>query len=694
MRIILDIECSTTKINGKTNPSPYLTTNKLVSVGYVDIDTGEHDYFIFKHNELDDDGTIKRENYDKLQNILNKATLIGGHNIKFDMSWLLECGFTHNAELYDTMIAQYVFSKGLKVPLSLDACCERYGLTKKLDVLKTYFAKGLNTNEIPLAELIEYGQQDIASTLELYNKQQELMATEADHIYMKKAVDLMCKTLPSIIDMERNGIHIDLEELDRVEKQYREEYNQLKGKLNTIIVDVMGHTPINLDSSEHLSQIIYSRKVNDKAVWKELFNLGSEVRNSVVKLKYQTRMSEYEFYKVINKNTTKLRKTIAEQCTDCKGYGKIRKFKKNGSEFKKEHICKTCTGAGFLYKETKKYAGLRLSAISSLYAATGGFSTDKVTIAEFLKDDKLSEQAREFLTALLRINAISSYLSTFVEGIRKNTRNNTLHCSFNQCVTATGRLSSSNINCQNMPRNKTFPIRKVFTSRFEGGKLLSVDFKQLEFRVAAILAKDEQATKDILNEVDIHVFTRDTITAAGQPMDRQEAKIRTFKPLFGGVTGTPAEEAYYKAFLAKYKGIDKWQHDLENEALNTKQIKSPSGRIYAFPNVRRMPNGSVLGGTQIKNYPVQGFATGDLSPVAMIELYNRIKNLKSKLMLVVHDDCTFDVHPDEVKEVTQIVKYVFGNFNKFITEYFDLTTEIPIEGEVSIGNNWMDKIAI
>lgn len=691
MRIVLDIETTYTILeNKRKNPSPYLSTNRLVSVGIVDIDTKEQHYFVLAHKEVQGQQIEEKK---QLQALLNKATLVVGHNLKFDIAWLLECGYSCNAELYDTMIAEYVFAKGQKIPLSLAASCERYALSSKLDILTSYFAKGYNTDEIPLSELIEYGIQDCLSTKELYEKHQSLMALNTDCAYMSKAVKLMNSTLPVLIDIERNGIYIDTAALEVVEKEYRLEYNSIKARLQEIITHVMGHTPVNLESPEHLSQVLYSRKVKDKKQWKEMFNLGTEIRNSVVKTKHSRYMPKTLFTKLVKEHTSVVYRTIASQCECCKGTGKIQKIKKDGSNFKNMTCCPECDSVGYKYEATDKVAGFRILPLNAEYAATGGFSTDKVTIMELLKDEKLKPVVREFLTGLLRLNSIATYLTTFVEGIKKNVKNNILHTSFNQCLTATGRLSSSNPNFQNLPRGKTFPVRRVITSRFENGQVFSVDFKQLEFRVAAILANDKQAEADILNNVDIHIFTRDTITAAGQPMDRQDAKIRTFKPLYGGIKGTEAEEAYYKAFLLKYKGIDEWQKSLENEALSTGQIKSPSGRIYSFPQVRRMPNGSVLGHTQIKNYIVQGFATGDITPVALIEIWHRLvsSNMKSKIVLTVHDDITLDVHPDEVEQVVTMVQRVFKNMNNFVEGWFGIQTKIPIEGDFSIGINWLDK---
>ena len=103
---------------------------------------------------------------------------------------------------------------------------------------------------------------------------------------------------------------------------------------------------------------------------------------------------------------------------------------------------------------------------------------------------------------------------------------------FMQAITATGRLSSRVPNFQNQPRGKTFPIRKVVSSRFKDGKIIEIDFAQLEFRTAVFLAQDKQGMEDIKNKIDVHQYTADIIGVS-----RQDAKAHTFKPLYGGVTG-------------------------------------------------------------------------------------------------------------------------------------------------------------
>lgn len=677
------------------DPTPYNTSNKLVSVGYKTT-TGEQDYLIFHHKESKDRKKFL-DNVKKLQDVLNRSKLIIGHNLKFDMSWLYECGFKYTGQFYDTMIFEYVNARGLKVPLSLAETCKRYGLPDKGDILQEYCGKQkLNVEEVPLSSLIEYGSNDVDITLRLFDEQRKLLRSSPLIKSMSPAMRLMNDFLEVLIDVERNGVRIDVEALNAVEIDFKAQHAALEAKLKELLVAVMGHTPINLGSPEQVSWVLHSIKVIDKEKWKTLFNLGTEERNGVSKKKYIKRYDEADFRKIIQENCIPLRKTRAEQCPDCRGTGRIQRYNKGGEARKGLNVCHRCNKTGILYVSLSEIAGFKLKPLSYEWAATGGFSSDKESI-DALLEAGVSGKAKEFLECLKEYNAISTYLSSFVEGIRKNIRHDLLlHTNFNQCITATGRLSSTRPNLQNQPRESTFPIRRVFVSRFNNGIVLNADFKQLEFRVAAYLAQCTNAIKDILNGVDVHQQTADAITNGGQSTSRQDAKKSTFRPLYGGTSGTKAQLAYFEYFFNHYDGIFRWHSKLCDEALNNLYIQTPSGRVYAFPFCVRRKNGSVAFGTQIKNYPVQGFATGDILPVTMYEIYRLMKdaNVKSKLCLTVHDSIVADVHPSEFDIMVDIFREGFARTIQALKERFGIEFNIPLDMDLDFGRNLLEKTKI
>jgi len=209
----------------------------------------------------------------------------------------------------------------------------------------------------------------------------------------------------------------------------------------------------------------------------------------------------------------------------------------------------------------------------------------------------------------------------------------------------------------------------------------------LEFRTAVFLAQDKQGIKDIQNKVDIHQFTADTIGCS-----RQDAKSHTFKPLYGGVSGTDSERNYYKEFLNKYKGIAKWHDQLQSDAINYKVISLPSGREYSFPYAKRMPWGASSNSTQIKNYPVQGFATADIVPLSCIAIDSLMVQNKVKSLIIntIHDSVLIDVHPDEGDLMIRLVKEGAREVIPMMKTYYEIDFNIPLDTEVKMGYNWLE----
>jgi len=388
-------------------------------------------------------------------------------------------------------------------------------------------------------------------------------------------------------------------------------------------------------------------------------------------------------------------KTKAYTCPTCNGAGHTYKIKKDGTRYAKPNKCKDCEARGYKLEETNQVAGLNFFPPNKDWVSDSGFSTSKgnldVLIATARSKGMLEAEA--FLADLRRLNAITSYLNNFVGGISLFTKpDDMLHVDLSQTTAATGRFSGRNPNMQNMPRGNTFPIKKVFVSRFDGGYVMEADFAQLEFRTAAFLAQDETAMQEIATGFDVHSYTAQVITDAGQPTTRQEAKEHTFAPLFGATGyGRPkAVAAYYEHFTEKYKGVAKWHKKLAKEAVNLLKITNVSGRQYAFPDCKRRENGSVSHMTNIKNYPVQGFATGDVVPVVLMEIEERLKGLKSCLVNTVHDSAVIDIHPDEKEYVIAMINTLNDDLNTIIEEAYGVMMNVPLLLEAKIGPNWLD----
>jgi len=675
MKITLDVENTVTKRDGKIHMDPFEPDNTLVMVGIL-TDQGQCLTFPFDHA----DRPNQDDYYERVQMFLDEATILICHNAAHDLLWLWESGFKYDGPVYDTMLAEYVLQRGQKQPLSLEACAERYDLdTKKQDTLKEYFAKGVSTRDIPYNELTEYLIADLEATQQLANRQM-LRLNRQDDAGPKGTVELTNEVAVCLARIYQRGFKVDLDVLEDVRVEFENERDQLQEDLQAHVRDLMGDTPINLNSPEQLSWVVYSRRVVDKPYW------GNAI---------DPYMDEADFRSLVAAGTEKVYKTKAVQCSECSGTGYVRKVKKNGTPYSKPNRCKVCDGAGYTLDPLPNLAGLRFKPPSAKWGSANGFSTSKQNLETLERAARVKgmTDAVDFLSKVRRLSAVETYLSSFVDGIRMYTKqDNKLHVRLLQHRTATGRFSGADPNMQNMPRGGTFPVKKVFVSRFDGGKIMEADFAQLEFRTAAYLSQDGVAIEEVSTGFDVHSYTAKVITDAGQPTDRQTAKAHTFAPLYGatGFGRTAAEAEYYTHFTEKYEGIGVWHTRLAKEAVTTRKITTPSGREFAFPDVYRKPSGRVSHFTQIKNYPVQSFATADIVPLALLHIDKLLDGMQSCVVNTVHDSIVIDVHPDEERSVIEVISKTNKELPNLITIRWGLVFNVPLLLEAKIGPNWLD----
>jgi DNA polymerase-1 len=197
--------------------------------------------------------------------------------------------------------------------------------------------------------------------------------------------------------------------------------------------------------------------------------------------------------------------------------------------------------------------------------------------------------------------------------------------------------------------------------------------------------------------VDVHNLTATIITGKEKEditsEERQDAKAHTFAPLYGATgMGLPEHiHRYYYQFTDVYPGIGEWHLRLAQEALKYKVISLPSGREYRFPYVKRTARG-ITHGTSVKNYPVQGFATADLLPSALVLTFEEFKKkkLKSLLCNTVHDSIVVDVHPDEEEIVIETLKECMLSIPQQAERRWGINYDMPVGIELKIGSNWLD----
>tara|TARA_R100000353_G_scaffold4691_3_gene6789 strand:+ start:51 stop:2084 length:2034 start_codon:yes stop_codon:yes gene_type:complete len=672
MKLVVDVENTVTKRDGKMHLDPFEPSNKLVMVGCLD-DRGNE--YLFNM-----DGTYQN-NYDvTIQELLDQATILIGHNIAYDLMWLWESGFKYDGPIFCTMLTEYVLQRGIKEPLHLKDCAERYDLeTKKEDTLKNYFAQGFATDEIPRAELSSYLSADLHATQQLSDKQYYRLNTPKDAGLMNTVL-FTNKVSVALAKIYKRGFKVDVDTLESVQQEFQNEKSEIEKRLQVQVKELMGDTPINLNSPEQMSWILYSRKPKDKSTWMNNFAHA---------------MEKSSFNQTVKDNTDIVYKTKAQKCRTCIGSGVIRKVKKDGTLYARLPKCPDCNGNGYSFISVGKVAGFKFNPPNVKWVSANGFSVNKkmLEVLQHVTKRNDSVAAFNFLTDIQRLSALDTYLSSFVEGIKIHTKTDgMLHVRLLQHRTSTGRFSGADPNMQNMPRGGTFPVKKVFVSRWQGGKILEADFAQLEFRTAAYLSQDKIAMKEIQDGFDVHAYTASVITESGQKISRQEAKAHTFAPLYGatGFGRTTSEAKYYEQFTKKYKEIALWHTRLAKEALNTQKIKIPSGREFSFPDVKRRTNGGVSHFTQIKNYPVQSFATADIVPLVLLAIDDQLQNFKSCIVNTVHDSIVIDVHPNEERNVIDIINNTNENMKAIIDTNYGIDFNVPLLLEAKMGDNWLD----
>lgn len=351
---------------------------------------------------------------------------------------------------------------------------------------------------------------------------------------------------------------------------------------------------------------------------------------------------------------------------------------------------------GILLYETLGFEELRDRKGKPLRTPAGGRSTGADTLLQ-LKATTLDQTI--FLETYRQFSKADSLLSknlSFFQGVCEE-KEGRFYGQFNQAITATHRLSSSgrpllfsgekktkSTQFQNMPRE----YKRLFTASGDDYLVVEADGAQLEFRVAADLCRDSVARQEIIDEVDVHSFTAKAMTDAGEPTSRQDAKRMTFKPLFGGQSGTKAEKAYIKFFTEKYDSIAKEQKSWTYKVLNDKQLRTRYGMIYFYPNARN-DNGYITETTSIYNFSIQGFATAEIIPIALVHLWHRVKHLRCRLLNTIHDSVVGDVHKDDVQEYKLACKEALTtDVFRFLSEVYKYDFVIPLGVGIKTARNW------
>jgi DNA polymerase-1 len=324
---------------------------------------------------------------------------------------------------------------------------------------------------------------------------------------------------------------------------------------------------------------------------------------------------------------------------------------------------------------------------------TGQYSTGEDVLQRYLHN-------HEIVPLILDYRELRKLKSTYIDTLPNmiNPITGRVHTNFMQAVAATGRLSSNQPNLQNIPirTSRGKEIRKAFVARDENHVLVSADYSQVELRIIAALSGDKNMIEAFQQGEDIHKATASKVFNV--PLEevtkdmRSKAKAVNFGIIYGqgpfglaqqlGISRTEAKniiEAYYTQFAA----LKTYQHQAVEDCRSKGFVETVLGRRRFLPDINASNAISrSFAERNAVNAPIQGSAA-DVIKVAMVKIQSALKiaNLKTKMVLQVHDELLFDSPKEEVEQVFKLVKHEMENAVKLV---------VPLEVEIQSGNNWLE----
>lgn len=270
-----------------------------------------------------------------------------------------------------------------------------------------------------------------------------------------------------------------------------------------------------------------------------------------------------------------------------------------------------------------------------------------------------------------------------------------LHATFNQCIARTHRLTCSGFEYKVQLMNLNRNFKPIFKARHDGWLMGEIDGAQIEYRVAMHQGRDKQGYKDITSGADVHKYTASVLLSKPEEevtrAERQEAKKDTFKPTYGGTSGSADQQRYYAAFAEKYSALTATQKGWTHKVLNEKKLRTEYGMIFYWPECKMTQSGYITHSTNIYNYPVQGLATAEIIPIGLVCAWHRMKDMRSFLVNTVHDSIIGEIHPEETELWHEVAKQcLINDCYMILDKLYDLQLTVPLGTGVMIGRRWAD----
>lgn len=360
-------------------------------------------------------------------------------------------------------------------------------------------------------------------------------------------------------------------------------------------------------------------------------------------------------------------------------------------------------------REIKKLAGDSINISSPRQVGELLFDTlhlvekpKKTKTGQYVTDEETLEQLRNLhpvVGKILEYRGVKKLLSTYIEALPRliNPKTGRVHTSFNQTVTATGRLSSSNPNLQNIPvrGEQGREIRKAFIPT-DGWRFISADYSQVELRLMAHFSQDENLLKAFRDDKDVHSATASTLFGVG--IDdvtsdmRRRAKTINFGIIYGmSVFGMSERMSISRAeaknfidsYFANFSGVKRYMDDAIEKAKANGYVETLLHRRRYLPDINSK-NGNVRGFAERNaiNAPIQGTAA-DIIKIAMVRIDERLRreNMRAEMILQVHDELNFNCPPDEVERLKVILREEMEGAYQL---------DVPLRVDIGEGDNWLE----
>lgn len=664
---------------GDSKAFPFYDDNRVVENGLA-IGSFDDPKLEIELTRLEDkhDKIILQSNQERL------IKLIVGHNWKFDLHYLMK----HEAEIdgipvrdwvarnhiWDTQSAEYILTGHRNKYPSLDECAVKYGGVLKDDRIKIMWDAGIQTEEMLPEMLEEYLEGDLDNTNIVF-KAQLKAAKEAGQLPLIRAMN---SAILAYQEMEWNGMKINPVELFARRNFLHKKKTKLINYITTKFLTCNCNNNLNHNLTSNL-------------------NLGSPKQLSVLLFGGD----------------------LTYKSNDYQG-----KYKNGNDKYKIcEHIVTDpLYNLSALAQEEWK---------TKTFSKTGVYSTDDKVLSSLLNSLDPESEPYQFIETLQDMRGLDKEISGYYDSIPELLCGDCIvHQNINNTATSTGRLSESNPNLQNVSKKGDSRVKKMFVSRFgDDGLIIEADWKQLEVIGLAFISGCPDLRRDILEGKDVHHETwlkvKHLMPKHLRPDEqRRVVKGINFGMIYGGgakklakESGMPVDlvKAVLKAFYERYPGVKTWQDSLVDQLEIQREtygktekgfprkmgyFNSITGRKYSFvtydaPEWLRGVTTS-FSPTQLKNYPIQGFATGDVVPTVIGILYRRLltnPRLKDMCLMIntVHDSIIFDCHKSVLAEAYELIKSTTEGAPAILKEVYDIDFDLPLKVDITAGLNWKDQ---